>query len=679
MKKLFFLVILAALFGLSGCQWKSQNPVIASLGFENFESGILSELQDNGISIVSKEGDMRIFDGKGKGTPNCLHIMGGRGSIEIINNSGVKAAYIGFSAERWTVREPFEFRVDDFDGEDWAEIYNGDHEIQIGNFPSYVLLPIAAVDNQRIRIRTQANKDGGVLIDDLTFFSDANMVIDSVKINPLVYPILKRKESNPVMNVSVFASGMGGELKLNQLKIEAKIPNKTVKSVSVWYLGSSANLSESIQFGNNQAPQSIMTFEGEQPLCHGLNNFVVSYTLEDETSIKQEVGAKCLEVKINGKKHKIDQPDGFVGGNLGVALRKHMDEGVHTYRIPGLATTNNGTLIAVYDIRYNNGADLQEDVDVGMQRSTDGGETWEPMKIIMDMGEWGGLPNNQNGIGDPSILVDRYTNTIWVAAVWAHGHPGKRNWWASRPGLEPEETSQFVLVKSEDDGLTWSEPINITKQIKQKDWYLLLQGPGKGITLSDGTLVFPAQFKDEKEMPHSTIIYSKDRGQSWNIGTGAKSNTTEAQVIELDDGGLMLNMRDNRNGSDKSDTNGRAVAVTYNLGKTWSTHSTSNGALPEPTCMASLIKDEFIVNGDKKELVLFSNPNSKFGRHRMTIKASFDDGESWPVESQKLIDSGSGAGYSCMTKIDEEHVGILYEGSQANLIFQIFAIEDIIK
>ena len=127
--------------------------------------------------------------------------------------------------------------------------------------------------------------------------------------------------------------------------------------------------------------------------------------------------------------------------------------------------------------------------------------------------------------------------------------------------MKPKKTSQFILVKSEDDGKTWSEPINITSQIKDPKWHLLLQGPGKGITLKNGTLVFPAQFKDEFEMPYSTIVYSKNQGKTWEIGTGAKPNTTEAQVIELENGDLMLNMRDNRNGKDKSETNGRSVYV----------------------------------------------------------------------------------------------------------------------
>jgi len=351
-----------------------------------------------------------------------------------------------------------------------------------------------------------------------------------------------------------------------------------------------------------------------------------------------------------------------------VLLRQHNDEGVHTYRIPGLVTSKKGTLLAVYDMRRNGAVDLQEDVDIGLSRSTDGGVSWEPMKVIMDMGEWGGLPENENGIGDPAILVDDESGTIWVAAVWAHGHPGERNWWASKPGMKPQETSQFMLTKSKDDGLTWSKPINITNQIKDPKWHLVLQGPGKGITMKDGTLVFPAQFKDAAEVPHSTIIYSKDRGETWEIGTGAKPNTTESQVVELEDGSLMLNMRDDRGGS-------RSIYTSSNMGKTWEEHATSRIALIEPVCMASLIKHRY----RGKDYLLFSNPNSIEKREKMTIKLSKDEGDNWPEEHQLLIDEGSGRGYSCMTSIDEETIGILYEGSQADLVFQRIKIKDLLK
>lgn len=679
MNKLLSIITLAILF--ANCTQPSENPTIATLGFENCEPGDTNEIDENGVQVLAAPDNIRIYPKKGNSTPKSLHLIGGENkTFELVNTSGKTAKYLSFYAERWTSKPPFQFSVEVFDGVNWRKSYDGDKKVKTGNFPNEVFLSLPESNNQRVRITATSAESGGVLIDDIAFFSDADMQIDSVVTPYHVFPVLKGKEKNSVLNIHVFASGFSNALELEELTINTGETKSSgvVKNVEVFYTGKSQRIRRPISFGEKQTIEETLTFSGKQKLSHGINNILVSYELDENADISSSVSAQCVSININGKSYKVSSSE-TAKSHLGIALRQHNDDGADTYRIPGLATTNNGTLIGVYDIRYNSGVDLQEDVDVGMNRSTDGGQTWEPMKIIMDMGEWGGLPNDQNGIGDPSVLVDRETNTIWVAAVWAYGHPGQRNWWASRPGLEPKTTSQFVLVKSENDGLTWSEPINITTQIKQAEWYLLLQGPGKGITLKDGTLVFPAQFKDKNDMPHSTIISSNDHGKTWTIGTGAKSNTTEAQVIELNDGGLMLNMRDNRNGSDKSETNGRAVAVTYDRGKTWKTHPTSNGALQEPTCMASLIKEEFIVDGEKKTLVLFSNPNSKFGRHHMTIKVSLDDGETWPEKHQLLIDSGGGRGYSCMTKIDDKHIGILYEGSQADLIFQVFAVEEILK
>ena len=116
----------------------------------------------------------------------------------------------------------------------------------------------------------------------------------------------------------------------------------------------------------------------------------------------------------------------------------------------------------MYDVRYNSSVDLQEYVDVGLSRSIDGGKNWEKMRLPLSFGEYGGLPKAQNGVGDPSILVDTKTNTVWVVAAWTHGMGNQRAWWSSHPGMDLNHTAQLVLAKSTDDGKTWSKPINIT-------------------------------------------------------------------------------------------------------------------------------------------------------------------------------------------------------------------------
>ena len=348
-------------------------------------------------------------------------------------------------------------------------------------------------------------------------------------------------------------------------------------------------------------------------------------------------------------------------------------------RIPGIATTPKGTLLAIYDARYETGRDLQGHIDIGLSRSTDGGQTWEPMKPIIDMGTWGGLPEKYNGVSDPCILVDRNTGKIFVAGLWMHGVKNKDGKWmgaegwnhqwkqgGSGPGFAPKETSQFMMVESTDDGVTWSQPRNMTKLLKKREWHLFAPAPGRGITLKDGTLVMPTEGKNENTTPFSNFIYSTDHGNTWKVATsgtpkGAWSN--ENQIVQLRDGSLMMNMRSSYSANRDVNHIGRAISVTRDMGQTWTEHPTSGKALPEPGCCAGLL-----AHGD---LLVFSNPpNPKRAgnRTRMTLKFSRDDGKTWPKEDYLLLDSGKSA-YSCLTSVDEETIGILYEGSRARICF----------
>ncbi|WP_339925667.1 sialidase family protein [uncultured Cyclobacterium sp.] len=403
----------------------------------------------------------------------------------------------------------------------------------------------------------------------------------------------------------------------------------------------------------------------EKSLLRGNIELTIKVTIPDNTPLNSRFSLNVPMIEVSGSKVIPGGQQNSLAYRIGKALRDEGDDGVAAFRIPGLATSNSGTVLAVYDVRYDDSSDLQGDIDVGLSRSVDGGNTWEPMQIIMDMNEWGGLPQDQNGIGDPSILVDEASGDIYVVALWLHGKPGTAAWRSSEPGLKPEETGQLMIVKSEDDGLTWTEPINITQPMKDASWQLFFNGPGKGISMKDGTLVFAAQYKDHEQIPHSTIIYSQDQGETWQVGAGARSKTTEAQVVELLNGELMLNMRDDRGGS-------RAVLTTPDMGKTWQEHPSNRSALIEPICMASLIRYN-------QDWLLFSNPAATEGRYNITVKASKDEGLTWPEAHQVLLDDQKGWGYSCMTMIDEENLGIIYESSQAHMTFQILPISEIVS
>lgn len=400
----------------------------------------------------------------------------------------------------------------------------------------------------------------------------------------------------------------------------------------------------------------------------GAHQIWLSVTLKENARSMHPIEMHCTQLTdANGKKIEVkeDSNTSFIK-RQGVAIRRGGDEGVDTYRIPGIITTSKGTLIAVYDIRYLNSRDLPGHIDVGMSRSTDGGKTWEPMKVIQDMGP----PHENNGIGDPCILYDPATDKIWVASLWSKGN---RSIAGSGPGLTPDETGQFVLSSSSDDGRTWGQPYSITPQVKNPAWKLFFQGPGAGIVMKDGTLVIPAQYWDAAHMPHSNIIYSKDQGKTWQTSASApKPNTTESQVVETTPGVLMLNMRDNRGQF-------RSVATTRDLGATWTEHPTSRSALQDPVCMGSFIKATVPVKGVKREVLFFCNPDkSAAPREKITIKASLDLGETWLPAHQLLIDERPCYGYSSMTMVNENTIGLLYEGIK-DLYFVTVPVSDILR
>lgn len=518
---------------------------------------------------------------------------------------------------------------------------------------------------------------------------------ETVLIKEPQVPILINRSDNALAYIRVMGDG---NTSLNTITMElgGSINMYDIKSLKLYYGGTEgyerregiyyyptnyisrdnpnfakhANLSYSILKDEVIPQKQKMSFNVNQPLVNGVNYFWISIELKETCKLSETIEILSLTVNIDGKRHKINTIP--IIRRVGMGVRYAGDDGAAAYRIPGVVTSNKGTLLSVYDVRYNSSVDLQEYVNVGLSRSTDGGKTWDKMQTIIDFGEYGGLPKAQNGVGDPAILVDKKTGNIWVIAAWTHGMGNGRAWFNSKQGMAVGETAQLVLVKSEDDGLTWSEPINITNQVKHSDWYFLLQGPGTGITMDDGTLVFASQFIGADRIPNAGVIYSQDGGENWEIQNYARSNTTEAQVVELSPGELMLNMRDNRGGS-------RAVSITNDLGKTWVEHPSSRKALQEPVCMASLIRVKANDNILNRDILLFSNPNSTSARNNITIKASLDGGLTWKVCNQLLLDEGHAWGYSSLTMIDKEHVGILYECSEAHLVFQSISLSDIIK
>jgi sialidase-1 len=490
-----------------------------------------------------------------------------------------------------------------------------------------------------------------------------------------VHPVLIRNEHGPLLRVIVDAADPK-DMRVNAVsfKLDGTDDLGDLDSLTLFSTGDRDEFSPATSFGEPAKPAAELTFRGERALSADKNVFWLSCQLKATANLSHRVAATCTAIETTAG--KLTPRDGSPGvrHRIGVAIRRHKDDGVHTYRIPALATSPKGTLHCVYDMRRRTGRDLQEDIDIGLSRSTDGGQTWEPVRVIMDMGEFGGLPQEQNGCSDPGIIVDRQTGEIFCFAVWMNGKPGKHQWSGdgSEPGFEIGKSAQLLMVRSKGDGLTWSKPENLTRKLKKEAWWLFAPSPQQGIQLADGTLVMPAQGRDEHGKEFSTVMTSCDHGANWTVATPAYSGGSECQAVQLGDGSLMLNMR---NEHDRF----RAVFTTRDLGTTWEPHATNCNTLIEPNCNGSLLRVDYEQAGEKKHVLLFANPHTQKGRTHHTIQVSFDEGHTWPQSHHVLLDEGRGAGYPSLTCVDDQHVGIVYEGSQSHLVFERLSLDELLR
>lgn len=523
---------------------------------------------------------------------------------------------------------------------------------------------------------------------------------NTVKVQETQIPILLERYDNVLFRIKVSADE-GGVLDRVSMEFGPETDVSHIHSLKLYYGGTEsrtrdhrgkfepaeyisshdpgntlkANPAFSVLKSEIRNPGRTAAFNPGMRLFPGINYLWVSVRMKRKAGLSDKITAGITSVRIDGADVPVETvtSPGIVH-RTGTGVRHAGDDGSKAFRIPGLVTSNKGTLVAVYDIRYESSRDLQGHIDIGVSRSRDGGRKWDRMRKAISYGEYGGLPAAQNGAGDPAILVDENTGDLIIASIWAHGMGNGLSWWSTVPGISPDYTAQLVMSRSSDDGRTWTPPVSVTPQLKDSAWAFFFEGPGRGITTSDGMLVFATQYTDfdAGRTPHAGIMYSEDHGYTWKMHKAAKDSTTEAQVAELPDGSLMLNMRDNRGGA-------RSVAVTRDFGRTWEEHPSSRSALIEPVCMASLISVKADKNVTGKDLLLFSNPESTKERHRMTLKASLDGGLTWSPEHSILLDEEHGWGYSCLTMIDEETVGILYESSVAHMTFQAIPLKDLIK
>ena len=318
-------------------------------------------------------------------------------------------------------------------------------------------------------------------------------------------------------------------------------------------------------------------------------------------------------------------------------------EGYACFRIPAVVTATSGVLLAFAEGRTNGCSDTG-DIDLVMKRSEDGGKTWSALQVVWSDGD--------NTSGNPAPVVDEETGEIFLLST--------RNLGIDREPQIIDQTSvdtrRVFVMSTTDEGRSWSVPREITTDVKLSNWTWYATGPGSGIQIKRGAhrgrlIIACDHIEAETKHYYSHVIYSDDHGQTWQLGGSTPQHqVNESEVAELSDGRLLLNMRN----YDRSQKN-RKIAWSTDGGESWSDIQ-SDPVLIEPICQASLQRYQFDDEG--RSILLFSNPASKTRRDSMTIRVSFDEGVSWPLE--KLLHTGQAA-YSDLVRLPDDDIGILYE------------------
>ncbi|MEY3457912.1 MAG: hypothetical protein RL215_1069 [Planctomycetota bacterium] len=323
--------------------------------------------------------------------------------------------------------------------------------------------------------------------------------------------------------------------------------------------------------------------------------------------------------------------DLFVAGEHGIAL----------YRIPGIVVTKAGTVLAYCEARRNSRSDWGE-IEVQLRRSTDGGLTWSAPQTIAHRGDriqgqsGNAVADAEQTVNNPVAIVDRVTGAVEF--------------------LYCVNYARCFSIRSTDDGVTWSNPVEITAAFEafrpQCNWKVLATGPGHGIQLRSGRLVVPVWLAYGKVRDHhpsvTATIFSDDHGKTWQAGDiavpdqGAFNDPNETIAAELSDGRVLLIARS------ESTPNRKLVLTSPNGATEWTTPR-FHPQLLEPICMASVLSIP-----DKPGLLVFSNPatvglndqgqerpNSRGRREQLTLRLSRDDGVTWPVS--RVLEPGRSA------------------------------------
>lgn len=354
------------------------------------------------------------------------------------------------------------------------------------------------------------------------------------------------------------------------------------------------------------------------------------------------------------------------------------EDGHRSYRIPSIISLQNGDLLAIAEGRVAGSADFG-DINLVMKRSADKGKTWSELITLVD--------NDSLQAGNPAPVVDLLDSRYPQGRIFLFYNTGNNHEGEVRKGKGVREVWYITSI---DNGVTWSQPVNITTQVHRpnqpafdsrytfsEDWRSYANTPGHALQITSGKykgrILVPANHSAGDPLPQSHdyaahAFFTDDHGKTFELGeTLDVPGSNESTAAELSDGSVMMNVR-----NQAGDVRARIVAISSSGGLKWDTVYFDRN-LPDPVCEGSLLT---IGKKKGKNILAFTNAADTKHRDNLTLRISFDDGRTWTAHH--VIDKAppgkevDNAAYSDIVKISKRKIGVLYEAKgYSEIVFTV--------
>lgn len=325
------------------------------------------------------------------------------------------------------------------------------------------------------------------------------------------------------------------------------------------------------------------------------------------------------------------------------------------YRIPSMVITKHDVVLAFAEGRVD-GREDGGNIDVVLRRSGDRGRTWQDLLVVYN----DGTATCHNPC---PIYIPELNRVVMVM---------NRNYADSR----------IFVTYSDNEGQTWSDPREITNDVRPAGVKRFTQGPCHGIVKqrepNKGRLIVPGYQRSASDNEyHANIIYSDDNGQTWHCGGEVPTpQTNESTVCELSDGSLMLNMRMEYNDNVPDSEKYRGQSISRDGGMTWTPSTLIS--LQDPGCQGSILTYSYGGGDNGKNVLLFCNPAWQARRWHNTLRVSFDDGATW---SKGVDFTGEEVGgYTDIACFSDGEIAVLSEYGYLNeggIIFRKYKLDEL--